>query len=53
MSKSLTNKLFLKQKLYRLKIAEGSNLMQHINVFNQIISNLLKIEVNFVDGDKH
>ena len=40
MSKSLTNKLLLKKKLYGLKMAEGLALDQHINVFNQIISDL-------------
>jgi hypothetical protein len=34
MSKSLTNKLYLNQRLYGLKMAEGSDLSQHINVFN-------------------
>ena len=34
MSKSLTNKLYLKQKLYGLKMVEGSDISQHINVFN-------------------
>ena len=34
MSKSLTNKLLLKKKLYGLKMVEGSALDQHINVFN-------------------
>ena len=40
MSKLLKNKLLLKKKLYGLKIAEGLALDQHINVFNQIISDL-------------
>ena len=40
MSKSLTIKLLLKKKLYDLKMVEGSILNQHINVFNQIISDL-------------
>jgi hypothetical protein len=40
MSKSLTNKLSLKQGLYGLKMAEGSDLSQHINIFNHIISDL-------------
>ena len=40
MSKSLKNKLLLKKKLYGLKMVEGSSLDQHINVFNQIISDL-------------
>lgn len=31
MSMSLTNKLYLKQKLYGLKMVEGIELTQHIN----------------------
>ena len=52
MSKSLTNKLYLKQKLYGLKMAKGLNLSQHINVFNYIISDLKRIDVKFEDEDK-
>ena len=52
MSKSLTNKLYLKQKLYGLKMAESSDLSQHMNVFNQIISDLKRIDVKFEDEDK-
>ena len=52
MSKLLTNKLYLKQKLYGLKMAESSDLSQHINVFNQIISDLKRIDVKFEDEDK-
>jgi hypothetical protein len=52
MSKSLTNKLYLKQRLYGLKMAEGSNLSQHINMFNQIIDDLKKVDVKFEDEDE-
>ena len=52
MSKLLTNKLYLKQKLYDLKMAEGSYLSRHINVFNQIISDLKRIDMKFEDEDK-
>ena len=38
MSKSLTNKLNLKRKLYELKMAEGEDLAQHVHAFNKIIS---------------
>ena len=38
MSKSLMNKLYLKQKLYGLKMTEGLDLSQHINMFNKVIS---------------
>ena len=40
MSKSLINKLLLKKNLYGLKMVEGSTLDQHINVINQIISDM-------------
>ena len=51
MSMSLTNKLLLKKKLYGLKMAEGSTLDQHINVFNQIISDLNRVDVMFEEED--
>ena len=47
MSKSLMKKLLLKKKLHGLKIAKGSTLDQHINVFNQIIGDLNRVEVKF------
>jgi hypothetical protein len=52
MSKSLMNKLYLKQQLYGLKMAEGSDLSQHINVYNQIIEDLKRVDVKFEDEDK-
>ena len=51
MSKSLTNKLYLKQKLYGLKMTDDLDLSQHINVFNQIISDLKRVDVKFEDED--
>uniref|UniRef100_A0A2N9GFK1 CCHC-type domain-containing protein n=1 Tax=Fagus sylvatica TaxID=28930 RepID=A0A2N9GFK1_FAGSY len=52
MSKSLTNKLHLKQKLYGLKMTKGADLRQHINTFKQIISDMLRIDIKFEDEDK-
>jgi len=52
MSKSLTNKLFLKQKLFGLKMAEGADLIQHINTFNQVVSDLQRIDVKFEEEDQ-
>ena len=51
MSKSLTNKLLLQKKLYGLKMAEGSALDQHINVFNKIISVLNRVDVKLEEED--
>ena len=49
MSKPLTNNLILKKKLYGLKMTKGSTLDQHINVFNQIISDLNIVDVKFIE----
>ncbi|KAL0293416.1 UNVERIFIED_CONTAM: Retrovirus-related Pol polyprotein from transposon TNT 1-94 [Sesamum radiatum] len=52
MSKSITNKLYLKQRLYGLKMQEGSDLAQHVNVFNQIITDLARLDVSIEDEDR-
>ena len=46
MSKSFKNKLNLKWKLYGLKMVEGADLAQHTNTFNQLISAMLRININ-------
>ncbi|KAK4413408.1 Retrovirus-related Pol polyprotein from transposon TNT 1-94 [Sesamum alatum] len=51
MSKSITNKLYLKQRLYGLKMQEGADLAQHVNVFNQIITDLTRPDVSIEDDD--
>ena len=51
MSKSLTNKLLLKKKLYGLKMIKGSALYQHIDVFNQIISDMNRVDWKFEEED--
>jgi len=52
MSKLLINKLLLKQKLYGLKLQEGSDLQQHVNALNQIISDLARLDVKNENEDK-
>ncbi|KAE8681319.1 hypothetical protein F3Y22_tig00111330pilonHSYRG00089 [Hibiscus syriacus] len=52
MSKSLTTKLYLKQRLYGLKIQEDHDLAQHVNVFNQIVSDLARLDVKIEDEDR-
>jgi len=51
-SLSLSNKLYLKHKLFGLKMSEGTNLNWHVNVFNQIISDLKWIDVKFNNEDE-
>ena len=52
MSKTLTRKLYLKQKSYGLKMQKGSDLAEHINVFNQLIADLRKVDVKIDDEDR-
>ena len=40
---TLTTKLYLKQKLYELNMMqEGSDLVEHLNVFNQLVADLAR-----------
>src|SRR6266498_89766 len=52
MSKTVTRKLYLKQKLFSLKMQEGSDLAEHINVFNQLVTDLVKVEMTVEDEDR-
>ena len=52
MSKTLTQKLYLKQKSYELKMQEGSDLAEHINIFNQLIADLGKLNVKIDEEDR-
>ena len=45
MTKSLSNKLFMKKQLYSFRMKECIPILQHLNVFNRILSNLLTVEV--------
>ena len=40
MKRSLTNRLYLKQWLYTLKIKEGTLISEHLDEFNKIIMDL-------------
>ena len=48
----MTRKLYLKQKLYGLKMQEGSDLAEHINVLNQLIADLGKVDVKIDEKDR-
>ena len=51
MSKSLTNRLYLKKQLYGLKMSERSDIRDHINQFNKCITQSLSLEVKIEDED--
>jgi len=45
MTKSLSNMLYLKKQLYRLHMKQGTTVLEYLNIFNKIISELLAIDV--------
>jgi hypothetical protein len=51
-SKSLVNKLFLRKKLYLLRMSEGSSVTEHLNVFNTIISQLSFVDIKITEEEK-
>ncbi|GLT72015.1 hypothetical protein SLA2020_439880 [Shorea laevis] len=52
MKKSLTNRLFLKQRLYTLKMEEGTPLGNHLDEFNKILMDLKNIDIQIDDEDQ-
>eukprot|EP00253_Pinus_taeda_P030865 PITA_30865 len=51
-SKSLVNKLFLRKKLYNLRMKDGDSVIEHMNAFNTIVSQLLSIDIKILDEYK-
>ena len=52
LKKSLENRLILKQRLFFLRIHEGTPIKSHIVEFFSIINDLDKIEVKIKDKDQ-
>jgi hypothetical protein len=52
-SKSLVNKLFPQKKLYNLRMKYGDCMIEHLNAFNTMVSQLLSIDINIYDEDKY
>jgi len=52
MTKSLSNKLYLKKQLYSLRIKEDTPIFEHMNIFNKIVSDLLCLEVKLEEEGK-
>jgi hypothetical protein len=38
LSKSLVNKIFLRKKLYNMRMRNGDSVEEHLNVFNTVVS---------------
>ncbi|GJX38090.1 retrovirus-related pol polyprotein from transposon TNT 1-94 [Tanacetum coccineum] len=49
MTKSLANKLYLKNKLYTFYMPAGRKISEHIDEFNKIVPDLANMEVKFED----
>ncbi|KAG8483857.1 hypothetical protein CXB51_023418 [Gossypium anomalum] len=51
MSKTLTSKLHMKQRLYAHRLEEGASVHEHLTVFKKILSNLEVMEVQYDKKD--
>jgi len=51
-SKSLVNKLFLRKKLYNLRMKDGDSVTEHLNAFNTVVSQLSSVDIKISDEDK-
>eukprot|EP00253_Pinus_taeda_P006956 PITA_06956 len=51
-SKSLVNKLFMRKKMYNLRMKDGDSVTEHLNVFNTVVSQLLSVDIKISDEDK-
>ena len=52
MTKSIPNKLRLKERLFTLKMAEGTPIQTHLDEFNSIIVDLENLDIKIDDEDK-
>ena len=50
--KNVMNKLYMKNQLYSLHMKEGSDLLEHLNAFNILNTQLSSFRVNYEDEDK-
>ena len=49
---SAMNKVHLMRRLFNLQMSEGGSVVDHINEFNMIVSQLSSVEINFEDEMK-
>jgi hypothetical protein len=48
----MVNKFFLRNKLYLLRMSDGSSVTEHLNVFNTIISQLSSVDIKIIKEEK-
>ena len=51
-SKSLVNKLFLRKKLYNLRMRDGDLVAEHLSAFNTVVSQLVSVDIKISYEDK-
>jgi hypothetical protein len=51
-SKSLVNKILLRNKLYNLRMRDGDSVAEHLNAFNTMVSQLVSVVITISDEDK-
>ena len=52
MKKTVENRLYLKQKLYMLRMTEGTSILSHLDKFDSLIMDLKNVEVKIEDEDQ-
>jgi hypothetical protein len=48
----MAKKLFLRKKLYLLRMNNGDSIIEHLNSFNTIISQFLSIYIKIIEEEK-
>ena len=51
LKKSCQNKLYMKKRLFRFNYIQGTTMNDHITSFNQLVTDLMNMDVNFKDEE--
>jgi hypothetical protein len=51
-SKYLVNKLFLRKKLYHLRMEDRDSMTEHLNAFDTMVSQLISVNITIAEEDK-
>ena len=50
-SKSLVTKLFLRKKLYHIRMEDGKFMIEHLNAFNTLVSQLIFVDIKMEEEE--